>query len=234
MGRNVDDSQTDLDCLSQPTPVSGSVDLEECLRCSARIGVIDTDPGRLREYCAMFARAGLEVEGMCSNAREVRASGHRDLDVAVVVLEDDRLDALSFFFGRESFKASELLLIVRDDHLLKQAMKAAGFRVLLHGEANAEEIAAMTRTLAVRGRARALYRRCEDAISRWSERGDWNEAAPDAALLPSSRLYLAESRFRELFLRATLSTSRSKREAAARAGVPYRTFLDMLDRMNIP
>jgi hypothetical protein len=50
------------------------------------------------------------------------------------------------------------------------------------------------------------------------------EARRKRETTPRSSLHAAEQRFRETYVRALLATSESRREAAERAGLPYRTF----------
>ena len=47
------------------------------------------------------------------------------------------------------------------------------------------------------------------------------------------RLHAAETRFREMFLRSLLAEHGSRRRAAEEAGVPYRSFCEMLRKLGI-
>jgi hypothetical protein len=49
----------------------------------------------------------------------------------------------------------------------------------------------------------------------------------------SSRLHAAEARFRETYLRSLLAQCGSRRKAAEHAGVPYRSFCEMLRKAGI-
>jgi hypothetical protein len=55
----------------------------------------------------------------------------------------------------------------------------------------------------------------------------------DAPATDSMNLHLAETHFRETFLRALLAEHGSRRKAAGAAGVPYRSFCEMLRKLGI-
>ncbi|MDX2023446.1 MAG: hypothetical protein SF187_24635 [Deltaproteobacteria bacterium] len=90
-------------------------------------------------------------------------------------------------------------------------------------------------SLAMEGFVDALIRKCLgrrlQAIAQKELEAHFGRA--DASSSAGKPLFVAESQFREAYLKALLAKSKTKRQAAEMAGLPYRTLCQMLATFRI-
>jgi hypothetical protein len=163
--------------------------------------------------------------GLCS----VLADKRRHFDIVLLWAEPECLDGLAFIYQRhESFGFPEIVFVVEDQRQPEaQALRSSGLqRVLPRGSA-VQWLSTAASPLAALAKANRLQREALKRIPPLPN--DCPDG--DASNIPS--LPHAESRYREAFLRLLLATTGSRRAAAAKAGVPYRSFCHMLRKLGI-
>jgi hypothetical protein len=174
--------------------------------------------------CA-FQQVVVAPDALC-NALE---NGREGFDVIVSVVDADSLDALALICQRHgSLGYPELVFVV--DHWWQpeaQALRSAGLERILWAHRAPAWLAAAVPSLAGLARANRLRVAAMTQIPALPEEA-FNWPPRQIATLPQ-----AESRYREAFLRLLLTTEGSRRAAAQRAGVPYRSFCQMLRKLGI-
>ncbi len=116
----------------------------------------------------------------------------------------------------------EMVVIV--DHFLDPAVHALvrmGLRRVIEEQDLSSWLPESGALLQCMARGRRAERRLRESTHSWIDR-PW----PAAKRMP--RLFEAEQRFRETYIRAVLGVAGSRREAAEVAGVPYRTFCQIV------
>ena len=107
------------------------------------------------------------------------------------------------------------------------ALRALGWQKLVAGPMAREWIVTALPNLVRVGRARRALRRAEQDVPPFGRQG------ADESGASTVPLSAAEGRFRESYIRALLLRSGSRTRAAKEAGVPYRTFCKMLQKLNM-
>jgi hypothetical protein len=149
--------------------------------------------------------------------------------VDVAVLHADSLDlACGLLFKDPDFGWPEIVFVVDEEwspqHL---ALRSRGFRHVVSREHLSGWLPTVLAALSALARARRMVL---DAFA------DGPEALPLFARSHRARalrLRQAETSFREAFMRSLLAECGSRREAAEKAGVPYRSFCEMLRKLGI-
>jgi hypothetical protein len=146
-------------------------------------------------------------------------------DVVVVSLSRDVRPLCWALELRAALGEPEVVVTTRDPSgPLALALNAVGITQLLACDGVAAWLREAIPALAATARARRAV-----ALAKASRPGPPADGVV-AATLP---LFEAEGRFREAYLRALLALSGSRRAAAERARVPYRTFCKMLEKAGV-
>lgn len=149
------------------------------------------------------------------------------VDIALLHTDSLGLSASPLLYDPE-LGCPELVFVVDQagspQHL---AMKSRGSRYVVSQDALSRWFPGVLSELAALARARRIVlRACADG--------------PNAPELPARggypravKLHAAETAFRDIFLRSLLAEHGSRRKAAEAAGVPYRSFCEMLRKLGI-
>jgi hypothetical protein len=148
--------------------------------------------------------------------------------VDVALLKPDLFETrTTALLHRPEVALSELVFVLDDVWSPERfALESRGFPYLVARSSLVDWLPGAFAELCALARAR---RATVDALAR-------RPAPPGLTLKnrrPAVSLHLAETRFRENYLRLLLAENGSRREAAAQAGVPYRSFCEMLRKLDI-
>lgn len=197
-----------------------------------RILILDPDAGRARPLCQALARTGA-VRAVTAPAAELNLL-RGGFDIAVVALEIGPRGGL---FAAQEFLArnpdSDTVLFSVSPHSPEtQAARALGIHRILPA---ARVASWLTDAAPLLGRTVLARRALRDSLSDLSAAPApprLEGHGPEEALVPLP-LYEAERRFREGYLTWLLSSTRTLGEAAAKAGLPYRTLSQMIAKLGI-
>ena len=149
--------------------------------------------------------------------------------VDVAVLHAERLGLACGPLLRDPALGLPELVFVVDELWSAQdlALRSRGFRHIVCEEALPDWLPSMLPELVSLARARrVLLRAC----------GDGSDVAGTSGVVRQARgmkLHAAETTFRSVFMRTLLAEFGSRRQAAEQAGVPYRSFCEMLRKLGL-
>jgi hypothetical protein len=149
--------------------------------------------------------------------------------IDVVLLHADSLNlTCSPLLDDPDLGFPELVFVV-DDAWSPQhfALKSRGFRYVISQDELSEWFPTALMRLSSLAQARRIVLRAyaeSPTAPELPSRGRWARGI---------KLHAAETRFRDVFLRSLLAEHGSRRKAAEEAGVPYRSFCEMLRKLGI-
>jgi hypothetical protein len=127
-----------------------------------------------------------------------------------------------------SMPAAEIILFCESNRSPEvAALRALGWQKFVSGPTAREWIIKALPSFVRIGRARRALRCAERDVPPYGRQGCDDNGAPTMPLT------VAEGRFRESYIRALLLRSGSRTAAAKEAGIPYRTFCKMLQKLNM-
>jgi hypothetical protein len=150
------------------------------------------------------------------------------IDVAIVRLDQRDLTPLAAVLELyDDLGRPELVVVV--EHLLDPAAHALarlGVRRIVESPDLLKWLKSSELLLRAVARGRAAERQLKGLSNSWVDR-PWGQGKR------ISRLFEAEQRFREAYVRLLLSVAGSRREAAEMAGIPYRTFCQIVATLDL-
>lgn len=150
------------------------------------------------------------------------------VDVCIVHLEANGTKALAYLVAHAEAFADTALVFWSDDQTSPQiaVARCLGFERVIPAAALVGWLRCALPHLVLEARGKRMVngaKRKIPSIPNWSEVGDGRPMP-----LPE-----AETQFRETYVRRVLAENGSRRQAARAAGVPYRTFCDILRKLGI-
>jgi hypothetical protein len=151
-----------------------------------------------------------------------------EMELLIVRVETRDLACLGWALTEHHRLGRPELLFLVDSLLDPAAVSLAqlGLSPIVPCSDDAGDVAAVAGLLIQICRGRRAKERLPDVMKR-------SEAPPHAAMDARGGLFTAEQAFRETYVRALLVSSDSRRQAAERAGVPYRTFCQIAASLGI-
>jgi len=185
---------------------SARVELVRALRCSARVHVVEFDPSR---------------------ADGSESLGPQQLDIAVLHASCLNLN-WAVLAHDPNFGLPELVFAFDDrSQAQRVALLSRGYRHVISTNSLATWLLEQLASLCTLARARRIVLEgCPAATP-------VTDLTLGTTVTGSTNLHRAETDFRETFLRALLLENGSRRGAAKAAGVPYRSFCEMLRKLGI-
>jgi hypothetical protein len=149
------------------------------------------------------------------------------VDVAVIHADSLNL-ACSPLLHDEGLGFPELVFVVEEAWSPQHfALKSRGFRHVVSQEELPEWLPSVLLQLSSLARARrTVLGACADSLTA-------TELSGRSQRTRGIKLHAAETSFRAAFMRALLAEHGSRRKAAEEAGVPYRSFCEMLRKLGI-
>jgi len=185
-------------------------------------------PGR-----AALLRVLHDVSRVVLQAVEPTAQHDSDLlraeNVDVAVLHAGRLNSnYSALIHDPDFGFPEIVFVVDDACSAQRlALLSRGYRHVISDDRLLEWLPGELDSLSTLARARRIV------LGACPAKPSVADLALGKAASRSMNLHVAETNFREVFLRALLTEHGSRRRAAEAAGVPYRSFCEMLRKLGI-
>ena len=154
-----------------------------------------------------------------------------EVDVCLVHLSDRGAQELAFVAGQAGASAENDSTIVFWAETLDgpqtRAARALGLSQIVPAGCLVTWLAKALPALAMKARATRMMRRAERLVPPIP---GWSECRDQESPLALAR---AEMLFRESYIRRVLAETGSRRKAAQAAGVPYRTFSDIIKKLDI-
>ncbi|HEX3763088.1 MAG TPA: hypothetical protein VHW23_30535 [Kofleriaceae bacterium] len=170
------------------------------------------------------------VTAICQCAGQSPAEISSDIDLIIVRLSALGSSELAYALGLLQVTAASQIVFWAEDAQCPQvsAARAVGIRTIVPADPFWPWLCEAMPSLVLKARGQRILDKAERAMPPVPP---WMEHTPNG----SSRLPLmqAESLFRETYLRWLLAETSNCRRAAELAGVPYRTFYDMVKKLDL-
>lgn len=170
------------------------------------------------------------VTAICECAGQPPADLSSEIDVIIVRLSALGSNELAYALSLLQVTCASQIVFWAEDAKSPQvsAARAIGIRTIVPADQLWPWLCEALPSLVLKARGQRILDRAERSMPPVPQ---WLEHAPIA----SSRLPLlqAESLFRETYLRWLLAETSNCRRAAELAGVPYRTFYDMVKKLDL-
>jgi len=204
----------------------GSISADWALAPHRVLLIHDTDPNGGHLFAALKQNPSVDLERL-SLAASLPAAAP-PFDVVVVTLSDENLETLSYsLLMRKKFGHPEVVFVTDDlEGPIASGLSELGVELIIPQHLAIEWLVQELPTLTIMARTRRVHRAAKARLGLAR-----STCCPD--LRATSGLFVAERKYRETYIRALLASTNSRREAAAKARVSYRTLSHILTKLGI-